>query len=145
MCLMKLTSPEFEPNKFIPKKFTCLGGDVNPTLNVKDIPKGAQSLVLIVDDPDAPVGIWVHWVVYDIPVMAVIKENSIPGVQGVNDFRKTNYGGPCPPSGVHRYFFKLYALDTKLNYPQGQTKAQIEKAMNGHILEKDELIGVFKR
>jgi len=142
---MKLTSPAFEYNKFIPKKFTCLGEDVNPTLDIKDIPRGAQSLVLIVDDPDAPVGTWVHWVVYDIPVTDLIKENSIPGTQGINDFNKINYGGPCPPSGTHRYFFKLYALDTKLNLAQGRTKTQIEKAMDGHILEKDELIGLFKK
>jgi hypothetical protein len=142
---MKLTSPEFEHNKFIPKKFSCLGEDVNPTLNIEGIPKGAQSLVLIVDDPDAPLGTWAHWVVYDIPVISVIEESSVPGTQGINDFNKINYGGPCPPSGVHRYFFKLYALDTKLNLEQGKTKAQIEKAMDGHILEKDELIGLFKR
>jgi len=142
---MQLTSPEFEHNKFIPKKFTCLGEDASPTLNIKDVPKGAQSLVLIVDDPDAPGGTWVHWVVYGIPVIAVIKEGSVPGIQGINDFKKVNYGGPCPPSGTHRYFFKLYALGTKLDLPQGKTKAQIEKAMEGHILEKNELIGLFKR
>ncbi len=142
---MKLTSPEFENNKFIPKKFTCLGEDTSPTLNIKDIPQRAQSLVLIVDDPDAPVGTWIHWVVYDIPVISVIQENSIPGTQGINNFNKINYGGPCPPLGTHRYFFKLYALDTKLNLPQGKTKAQVEKAMEGHVLDKDELIGLFKR
>lgn len=122
---MKLTSPEFEHNKLIPRKFTCMGEDVNPALHIKDIPKAAQSLVLIVDDPDAPMGNWVHWVVYDIPAIADIKEGSIPGTQGINDFNKINYGGPCPPSGTHRYFFKLYALDTKLNLPQGRTKTQI--------------------
>jgi Raf kinase inhibitor-like YbhB/YbcL family protein len=122
-----------------------LGDDVSPTLDIKGMPKEAQSLVLIVDDPDAPVGTWVHWVVYDIPVIAVIKEGSVPGTQGINNFNKINYGGPCPPSGTHRYFFKLFALDTKLNLPPGKTKAQIEKAMDGHILGKDELIGLFKR
>ena len=142
---MKLTSPEFEHNKFNPKKFTCLGQDVSPALNIKDMPKEAQSLVLMVDDPDAPVGTWVHWVVYDIPVTPIIREGSIPGTQGINDFNKVNYGGPCPPSGTHRYFFKLFALDTKLNLPPGKTKAQIEKAIEGHILRKDELIGLFKR
>jgi len=142
---MKLTSPEFEHNKFIPKNFSCLGKDINPTLNIQNIPKDAQSLVLIVDDPDAPAGTWVHWVVYDIPVTSIIAENSIPGIQGHNDFKRINYGGPCPPSGTHRYFFKLYALDTKFNFPEGKTKSQIEQAMEGHILEKTELIGLFSK
>jgi len=141
--IMKLMSPEFEHNQFIPKKFTCVGNDVNPALKIEDVPKEAQSLVLIIDDPDAPAGTWVHWVVYDIPVISQIGENTIPGTQGINDFKKINYGGPCPPSGTHRYFFKLYALDIKLNLPEGKTKAQIEKATEGHIIENDELMGLF--
>lgn len=142
---MKLTSPEFKHNAFIPKKFTCLGEDINPALEVIDIPANAQSLVLIVDDPDAPGQTWIHWVVYDIPVTARISENSIPGVQGHNDFGRQDYGGPCPPSGVHRYFFKAYALDTKLNLPPGQTKGQIEKVLQSHILAQAELIGLFTK
>lgn len=142
---MKITSPEFENNKFIPRKFTCQGEDVNPTLIIEDIPKDTKSLALIVDDPDAPMGTWVHWVVYDIPIINCIKEKSIPGKQGINDFGRRDYGGPCPPSGTHRYFFKIYALDEKLNLNEGITKETLEKAMQGHILDKAELIGLYKK
>ena len=142
---MKLTSREFENNNFIPRKFTCQGEDVNPELLVEDIPENTKSLALIVDDPDAPMGTWVHWVVYDIPVISRIEEDSIPGKQGRNDFGKRDYGGPCPPSGTHRYFFKIYALDTKLNLKEGARKSDLEKAMEGHILDKAELIGLYKK
>ncbi|MFP4082967.1 MAG: YbhB/YbcL family Raf kinase inhibitor-like protein [Candidatus Aminicenantes bacterium] len=142
---MKLTSPEFQHNEKIPQKFTCDGEDVNPALNIADIPEGAKSLVLIVDDPDAPMGTWVHWVVYDIPTTSQINQDSIPGIQGMNDFGKKNYGGPCPPSGTHRYFFKLYALDQQLNQEEGLKKEDVEKAMEGHILAQAELIGLYKR
>lgn len=142
---MTIKSPDFERNGFIPKKFTCQGADVNPTLMIKEVPQGAKSLVLIVDDPDAPMGTWVHWVVFDIPVIFTIDENSVPGKQGINDFRRKDYGGPCPPSGVHRYFFKLYALDTLLNLEEGITKRDLEKAMQGHMLDKAELIGLYKK
>lgn len=142
---MKLTSPEFEKDKFVPTKFTCQGDDVNPALTIEDVPQGAKSLALIVDDPDAPMGIWVHWVVYDIPVISRIGENSIPGKQGINDFRRKDYGGPCPPSGTHRYFFKIYALDKVLNLKEGCSKKDLEKAMEGHILDKAELIGLYKK
>lgn len=142
---MKLTSPEFENNKFIPQKFTCEGQDVNPALIIEDIPDGGQSLALIMDDPDAPAGTWVHWVVYDIPVVSRIEEDSIPGVAGVNTLKEKTYHGPCPPSGVHRYFFKIYALDKKLNLPPGTSKGGLEKAMQEHILDKAELIGLYKR
>jgi len=141
---MKLTSPDFENNKMIPRKFTCEGADVNPTLVIEDIPAGTKSLALIVDDPDAP-GTWVHWVVYDIPVVSRIDEDSIPGKQGMNDFRRKDYGGPCPPSGTHRYFFKLYALDKELALGERVDKKALEKAMQGHILDKAELIGLYKR
>ena len=142
---MKLTSPEFEHKGVIPSKFTCQGGDVNPALIIEGLPGGAKSLALIMDDPDAPMGMWVHWVVYNIPVIAKIEENSIPGTQGNNDFGRENYGGPCPPSGTHRYFFKIYALDTQLNLPEGISKEDLEKAMQGHILDKAELIGLYKK
>ena len=142
---MKLTSPDFENNKMIPRKFTCEGADVNPTLVIEDIPAGTKSLALIVDDPDAPMGTWVHWVVYDIPVVSRIDEDSIPGKQGMNDFRRKDYGGPCPPSGTHRYFFKLYALDKELALGERVDKKALEKAMQGHILDKAELIGLYKR
>lgn len=142
---MKLTSPEFENNKFIPKKFTCEGEDVNPALIIENIPKETKSLALIVDDPDAPMGTWVHWVVYDIQPVSRIDENSIPGRQGLNDFRRKNYGGPCPPSGTHRYFFKVHALDKMLGLGEAAGKAELENAMDGHILDKAELIGLYKR
>jgi len=142
---MKLTSKEFKHNGLIPAKFSCQGEDINPELIIDAIPKEAQSLALIVDDPDAPMGMWVHWVVYDIPVIPRIEENSIPGKQGINDFGRKDYGGPCPPSGTHRYFFKIYALDEKLNLAEGINKQELEKAMQEHILDKAELIGLYKK
>jgi len=142
---MKLTSPEFGNNGFIPQKFTCEGEDINPPLVMESIPAMAERLALIIDDPDAPVGTFVHWVVYDIPVVSRIEENSIPGMQGINDFRRKNYGGPCPPSGTHRYFFKVYALDERLGLAEGINKADLEKAMEGHILAKTELIGLYRK
>jgi len=142
---MKLTSPSFNHNQMIPKKFTCQGEDISPALQISDLPLGAKSLGLIVDDPDAPGGTWVHWVVFNIPVMNEIKEKSIPGLQGINDFGKKDYGGPCPPSGTHRYFFKVYALDTQLNLKEGSGKETLESAMKGHILGKGELIGLYKK
>lgn len=142
---MRLTSPAFENNGYIPKKFTCDGEDINPALEIYDIPAKTQSLALIVDDPDAPMGTWVHWVIFDIPVINRLDENSIPGKQGINDFGRQDYGGPCPPSGTHRYFFKIYALDKRLDLSEGISKQDLEKAMQGHILDKVELIGLYKR
>jgi Raf kinase inhibitor-like YbhB/YbcL family protein len=142
---MKLKSPEFENNQLIPAKFTCDGEDINPPLIIDGVPEGTESLALIVDDPDAPMGTWVHWVVFDIPVIPKIEENSVPGKEGINDSGGRNYGGPCPPSGTHRYFFKIYALDTLLNLKEGISKEQLEKAMQGHILDNAELIGLYKR
>lgn len=142
---MKITSSAFKHNEYILEKFTCDGQDCNPPLAIKDIPDNAKSLALIMDDPDAPMGTWVHWVVFDIPIMEDIKENSIPGTQGVNTSGDKNYGGPCPPSGVHRYFFKIYALDTVLNVREGITKQELETAMRGHVLAQAELIGLYKR
>ena len=142
---MKLTSSAFSHNQMIPKKYTCEGNDVSPPLTIDGIPDGAKSLALIVDDPDAPMGTWVHWVVFDIPIVNQIAEDTIPGKQGHNDFGKKDYGGPCPPSGTHRYFHKIYALDTTLNLKEGITKKALEKAMQGHILDKAELIGLYKK
>ena len=142
---MKLTSPAFEHNQSIPAKYTCQGEDINPALVIEDIPKEAKSLALIMDDPDAPMGTWVHWVVYDIGVISRIEEHSIPGKQGANGFRRKDYGGPCPPSGTHRYFFKIYALDKKLDLQEGISKESLESAMQGHILQKAELIGLYKK
>ncbi len=148
MSEVSITSPAFSYNGLIPSKHTCDGADVNPPLTIGNIPEKTKSLALIVDDPDAPRGTWVHWVLWNIgPGTKEIPENSVPrgALQGTNDFRKQNYGGPCPPSGTHRYFFKLYALDATLALKAGATKAQLEEAMAGHILGKAELIGLYRR
>ncbi len=148
MSTMKISSPNFKHNEHIPAKFTCDGADVNPALAIENVPANAKSLALIVDDPDAPAGTWVHWVVWNIdPMVTTIKENSVPSgaQQGINDFRNRNYGGPCPPSGTHRYYFKLYALDATLTPGANTTKAALEKAMKGHIVAQNELIGLYKR
>ena len=142
---MELKTPEFKNNEYIPKKFTYRGGNVNPALIIYDIPAGAKSIALICDDPDAPGKDWVHWVVFNIPVTAKIEENSAPGKQGVNDFGRNGYDGPCPPFGTHRYIFKIYALDTELDLEEGISKADLERAMEGHILARAELIGLYKK
>ena len=143
--VMELRSPAFEHGGFIPIKYTCQGQDINPALVIEGIPQNAKSLALIVEDPDAPMGIWVHWVVYDIGVVSRIDEDSIPGEQGVNDFGRKDYGGPCPPSGTHRYFFKIYALDKNLGLQEGLSKKELEAAIQPHILDKAELIGLYKK
>lgn len=140
-----ITSSVFLHNGMIPAKYTCDGANVNPPLTIKDIPKETKSLVLILDDPDAPSGTWDHWVMWNIPVRTEIGENTIPGTEGMNSFQKIHYGGPCPPSGTHRYFFKVYALDLRLDIPANSNKAAVEKAMTGHILAQGELIGLYKR
>ncbi|MCX5715825.1 MAG: YbhB/YbcL family Raf kinase inhibitor-like protein [Candidatus Omnitrophica bacterium] len=142
---MELTSPEFKNNGSIPAKFTCEGESINPALAVKNIPSGTKSLALIVDDPDAVSGVWTHWIVYDIAPAAEIGENSVPGTQGINSARNLKYHGPCPPSGTHRYFFRLYALDTMLNLNEGINRQELERAMKGHTLAQAELIGLYKR
>jgi len=140
-----ITSLAFENKKPIPRKYTCDGDDVNPALNIIGVPEVTKSLVLIVDDPDAAMGPWDHWIVWNIPPTNKIEENTVPGVEGMNDFRKRSYGGPCPPSGTHRYFFKVYALDTKLNLAPNSRKKDVEKAMKGHILAQGELVGLYGR
>ncbi len=145
---MRITSSAFQHNTMIPVKYTCEGMDINPPLLIDGIPEKTKSIVLIMDDPDAPVGTWIHWIVFNIPCTGTkleIKENSIPGIPGWNDFRRVNYGGPCPPSGTHRYFFKVYALDTMLNLRKGAKRQEVERAMQGHILAQAELIGLYKR
>ena len=141
---LQITSPAFGHNQTIPREYTCQGADVNPILEIRGIPPGAKSLALIMDDPDAPMGTWDHWLVYNIPPAEKIERNSIPGAQVKNSFGKLNYGGPCPPSGTHRYFFKLYALDTTLTLPPASKKA-LEKAMEGHILDEAQLTGLYKK
>ncbi|HON05800.1 MAG TPA: YbhB/YbcL family Raf kinase inhibitor-like protein [Candidatus Ratteibacteria bacterium] len=145
---MNITSPAFQHNSMIPAKYTCDGINVNPPLLIEGIPEKTKSIVLIMDDPDAPMGTWIHWIVFNIPCTGTkleIKENSIPGIQGWNDFRKVSYGGPCPPSGTHRYFFRAYALDTMLNLKEGVKRQELEKAMQGHILAQAEIIGLYKK
>jgi Raf kinase inhibitor-like YbhB/YbcL family protein len=148
MSEMKLTSPAFVTNGYIPARYTCDGTDINPPLVFANVPAEAKSLALVVDDPDAPIGMWVHWVVWNIdPATREIAEDNVPrnAAQGKNDWKRNSFGGPCPPSGVHRYFFKLYALDTRLNLGAGTTKTDLEKAMQVHVLAKAEMIGLYKR
>jgi len=145
---MKIASSAFENKQMIPQKYTCDGENINPPLQITEVPSNTQSLVLIVDDPDAPSGDWVHWLVWNInPETKLIAENeSLQGAtQGTNDFDKQNYGGPCPPSGIHHYQFKIYGLDTTLNLPSSSRKKDLETAMANHILDKDMLIGLYQR
>ncbi len=145
---MKILSSAFEDNNFIPSQYTCDGNNVNPPLTFSQVPKEAKSLVLIVDDPDAPSKTWVHWVLYNMPPTTIqIVENYVPekSMVGMTDFGKLGYGGPCPPSGTHRYFFKLYALDLVLTLSQGATKQEVEDKMQNHILASSQLVGIYKR
>lgn len=145
---MQIISPAFSDGQPIPSKYTCDGTNVSPPLKFSDMAEGARSLVLIVDDPDAPAGTWVHWTLWNIsPQTTEIAENSVPdgAIEGITDFGRPGYGGPCPPSGTHRYFFKLYALDITLNLKLSVRAADIEKTMEGHILAKAELVGLYQR
>jgi hypothetical protein len=145
---MKLTSPAFEANGSIPSQYTCDGQNVSPPLMIGEVPLAAKSLALIVDDPDAPAGDWVHWLVWNIdPKTAEIGEGKVPAgaAQGRTDFGNNRWGGPCPPSGVHHYQFKLYALDSTLDLPETTTKNDLEKAMAPHTLERFTLVGTYRR
>lgn len=151
---MNLTSNAFKEGEEIPKKHSCEGQDVSPQLQWDGVPAETKSIALICDDPDAPMGTWVHWVIYNIPPKSgglpenVPKKKSIDDgtIQGENDFGRPGYGGPCPPPGVkHRYVFKLYALDTMLDKDAGNTKQQLEDSMEGHILAETKLKGWYKR
>jgi len=145
---MEIKSSAFENNKFIPSLYTCDGKNISPPLMISNVPEETKTMVLIVDDPDAPMGTWVHWTVWDIsPDVREIPEGSCPlgAIEGVTDFGKPGYGGPCPPSGVHRYFFKIYALNTILNLDLSAKSADIEKAMKNHILSQAQLIGLYRR
>jgi Raf kinase inhibitor-like YbhB/YbcL family protein len=150
---MTLSTTAFAPNQPIPAKHTCDGSDSSPALSWGTSPSGTKTLALIMDDPDAPGGTWVHWVIYNIPAGATgLPENApktatLPdgSLQGKNSWPKLGYGGPCPPSGTHRYYFKLFALDTTLNLPTGATKEQLLAAMEGHVLAKAELMGTYAR
>jgi Raf kinase inhibitor-like YbhB/YbcL family protein len=144
---MKIKSPVFEHHQSIPVKYTCQGENVSPPLVFSDIPEGTQSLVLIVDDPDAPHGTFDHWTVWNLsPQLTLLPENASVNHQGLNHFGNMQYDGPCPPPGKpHRYFFKLYALNTQLDLNKGTIKEEIEKAMKGHIIDQVELIGTYQR
>ncbi len=145
---MQIASPEFKNNETIPGKFTCDGLNINPELKIYGIPDNTVSLAVILDDPDSVGGDWLHWAVWNIdPKTETISENSVPvGTNvGKNDFGENKYGGPCPGSGTHRYFFHLYALDTVLNIPENSTKADLLKAMEGHLIAETELMGVYSR
>lgn len=149
---MKLTSPQFENNGRIPSKYTCEGEDINPPLAISDIPAGAKSLVLIMDDPDIPVpvrgeNVWDHWIKFNIPpTTTTIAEGEEPeGVSGQGTSGNLKYHGPCPPDREHRYFFKLYALDTELGLPEGANKKEVEEALRGHVIADATLIGLYEK
>ena len=144
---MKITSSAFQEGGNIPSKFSCDGADTSPPLQISDVPSAAKSLVLIVDDPDAPSGLFTHWTVWNIPPQtSSIAEGSTPkGMQGTNDFGKSGYGGPCPPSGTHRYYFKIFALDRELDLPFGAKRGQLDAAMKGHVIAQGELMGRYLR
>jgi Raf kinase inhibitor-like YbhB/YbcL family protein len=150
---MKLSSTAFQDGGMIPSKYTCDGPNISPPLNWSGLPANTKSIALIVDDPDAPAKTWVHWVLYDLPsTQTELAEDIKPhaalaagGRQGTNDFRQTGYGGPCPPGGTHRYFFKIYALDSETSLKDGATKDDVERAMKGHVLGQGELVGKYQR
>lgn len=150
---IELSSPVFKHGAAIPGAYTCDGDDMSPALSWKGAPPGVKSFALICDDPDAPARTWVHWVIYNIPPgksslpenMPASKSLGDGSLQGTNDFRNTGYGGPCPPGGTHRYFFKIYALDTMLPIGPGATKAALLKAMEGHVIGQGELMGTYSR
>ncbi|WP_440951452.1 YbhB/YbcL family Raf kinase inhibitor-like protein [Methanococcoides sp. FTZ1] len=140
-----ISTSSFENNGKIPSKYTCEGDNINPELVTDNLPEDTVSLVLIVEDPDAPMGTFTHWIVWNIEPGSIIVEDTVPGIQGLNDFKKTNYSGPCPPSGTHRYFFRIYALDTMLELESGSTRTTIEKAMMQHVIAEGELMGTYSR
>jgi Raf kinase inhibitor-like YbhB/YbcL family protein len=140
---LSVSSPAFMPGENIPTRFTCDGENLSPKLEINNLPPETVSLALIVEDPDAPNGTWTHWIVWDIPPTNTIEENSLPGVQGLNDFGTLVYGGPCPTIGTHRYFFRVYALDTKLDLKEGSTREEMMKALEYHVIGSGELMGNY--
>jgi Raf kinase inhibitor-like YbhB/YbcL family protein len=150
---MILESSAFKPGEAIPAKYTCDGEDLSPPLSWSAMPANARSLALTAVDPDAPRGTWVHWVAWNIPANTHTLSEGFPKEgtsstqikQGMTDFKRPGYGGPCPPSGTHRYFFTLYALDTVLNLPPQTTKSELQEAMKGHIVDQAELMGTYQR
>jgi len=150
---IKITSSAFADGGLIPSTYTCDGADISPPLQWDVAPEGTESIALICDDPDAPMGTWVHWVLFNLPAQTkelaenVSPDETLPNGarQGISDFGRIGYGGPCPPSGTHRYFFKIYALDMALDLQPGANKRQLLKTMEGHILGQGQLIGKYKR
>jgi Raf kinase inhibitor-like YbhB/YbcL family protein len=144
---MKITSSVFQQGSDIPSKFSCDGANTSPPLQISDVPAAAKTLVLIVDDPDAPSGLFTHWLVWNLsPQTSTIAEGSAPGgIHGTNDFGKSLYGGPCPPSGIHRYYFRVFALDGKLDLAGGAKRSQLDAAMKGHVIAQGELMGRYSR
>jgi len=144
---MNITSPAFENESALPADYTCRGESKIPPLRFIDVPDNTRSLVLIIDDPDAPAGTWVHWIVFNIdPAVSEISQDNQPQANfGINDYNQLEYGAPCPPSGTHRYFFKLYALDTKLDLQNGASVNEIVTAMQGHVIEQTTLIGTVSK
>ena len=150
---MELTSSAFQEGKSIPSLYSCDGKDISPPLSWSGAPEGTKCFALIADDPDAPRGTWVHWVLWNLPATATELKEALPTlphlpsgvIQSKNDSGESGYGGPCPPSGVHRYFFKLYALNAKLSLKSGATKSELEAAMKGHVLTQATLMGVYSR
>lgn len=144
---LRITSPAFTEQSAIPAKYTCDGENINPPLVIDNIPAGTKSLALIMDDPDAPGSVFTHWLLYDLDPRQVkkIEENSSPAKEGQNDFGRTGYGGPCPPSGTHRYFFRLYALNRSLGMSSGLKRDELEKELQDNILASSELVGKYSR
>jgi len=150
---MKLVSSAFDEGEMIPKKYTCDDMDISPPLNWTSVPEGTNSFAIICDDPDAPMGTWVHWVIYNLPANINELSENVPALeslpngakQGRNDFGKIGYGGPCPPGGTHRYYFKIYALKKELDIEVGITKSGLLKAIEGHILSEAQLMGRYRR
>jgi Raf kinase inhibitor-like YbhB/YbcL family protein len=150
---IQITSPAFEDGGMIPQQYACDGDNISPPLSWGSVPEGTKSIALIVDDPDAPGGTFVHWVLYDLPAEVQDLPEDLPpdkafpvgGKQGINSTSRLGYTGPCPPRGTHRYFFRLYALDTMTNLPAGETREKLREAMEGHILAQGQLMGRYKR
>lgn len=143
--LLDITSPAFKAGEMIPEQYTSDGVDINPQLDIKFIPENVQTLVVIVDGPDAPNGNWIHWLRWNIPITHTIRENEARGVGGMNSFNEHYYCGPCPSSGTHRYFFKVYALDTILSLPENTKKQRLEREMSDHIIAFGEIVGLYKK
>ena len=150
---LMVKSSAFKEGEMIPKKYTCDGEDISPPLSWEGVPDGTKSIAIICDDPDAPMGTWVHWVLFNLPPGTNTLSEAVPpeavlengARHGINDFRKLGYGGPCPPGGTHRYYFKIYALDIVLGLQSGASKADLLKAMEGHVLSEGQIMGRYKR